>query len=239
MGIRLDRALVEHGLAASRSQAGDMIRRGLVTLNNKIVQKPHTNTSVNDEISLSNKAHYVSRAGFKLESVANKLQLDFSDKKVLDVGSSTGGFTDYALQNGATKIYAVDVGTDQLHAKLRADDRIELYEKTDIRDFNLPEGVAVDYILVDVSFISITRILATLNNLASKETQLVIMVKPQFETGEKHKGVVKNDTIRRQVLKNVEVELKKYFVILNKKDSDLSGVKGNVERFYLLIKARR
>jgi 23S rRNA (cytidine1920-2'-O)/16S rRNA (cytidine1409-2'-O)-methyltransferase len=237
--MRLDRAVAEKQIADSRSQASDLIRRGLVILNNKVVRKPHTITSVKDDIRLVSKDLYVSRAGFKLASIASKFELDFSDKTILDVGSSTGGFTDYALQNRANKVFAVDVGTKQLHPKLRTNSRVDLHEKTDIRDFKLPDNNKLDYILVDVSFISITQLLNTLNNFASVNTKLVVMVKPQFETGQKHKGVVKNDSIRRQVLKDVEVELKKFFIVLNKKDSELSGAKGNVERFYLLAKIKR
>lgn len=236
--MRLDKAVVDKGIAESRSQASDLIRRGLVILNNKVVRKPHAITSVNDDIRLSSKDLYVSRAGFKLASIASKFELDFNNKTVLDVGSSTGGFTDYSLQNGAKKVFAVDVGTKQLHSKLRINPRIELHEKTDIRDFKVPENTKLDYVLVDVSFISITQLLNTLNNFADAQTKLVVMVKPQFETGQKHKGVVKNDSIRRQVLKDVEVQLKKFFIILNKKDSELSGAKGNVERFYLLAKIK-
>ncbi len=236
--MRLDRALVERKLASSRSQANDMIKRNIVELNNKIVHKPNQSTSVNDKISVIQGDQYVSRAGRKLASVASDFDLDFKDKTVLDVGSSTGGFTDYSLQHGARKIVAVDVGTQQLHAKLRGDKRVELHEKTDIRKYVKPDEVDFDLILIDVSFISILDILPAVYSFCSQNTLVVAMVKPQFETGKKHKGVVKNNTIRRNVLSKVEQEFTPKFIVMNKKDSELSGAKGNVERFYLLKKSK-
>ena len=237
--MRLDRALVERGIAESRSQANDMIRRGVIELNKKVVRKPNTPTTVSDKISSVESTRYVSRAARKLASVAESFQLDFDDKTMLDVGSSTGGFTDFALQHGAEKVVAVDVGTDQLHPKLRGDQRIELHEKTDIRDYKKPANLNFDIVVVDVSFISVRTILDTLAKNSTTQTQVVIMVKPQFETGKKHNGVVKNNTIRREVLKNVESAFSPTFIVRNKKDSELSGAKGNVERFYLLQKSKR
>ncbi|MBP6042136.1 TlyA family RNA methyltransferase [Candidatus Saccharibacteria bacterium] len=236
--MRLDRALVERKLASSRSQANDMIKRKVVELNNKIVQKPNQSTSVNDKISIIENDQYVSRAGRKLASIATQFDLDFKDKTVLDVGSSTGGFTDYSLQHGAGKVVAVDVGTQQLHAKLRGDKRVELHEKTDIRKYQNSNNLEFDFILIDVSFISILDILPAVYGFSSEKTRIVAMVKPQFETGKKHKGVVKNNTIRRNVLSEVEQEFAPKFIVMAKKDSELSGAKGNIERFYLLKKSK-
>ncbi len=154
---------------------------------------------------------------------------------MLDVGSSTGGFTDYALRNGAKKVYAVDVGTDQLHYSLRGNPRVELHEKTDIRDFNMDDKP--DVVVIDVSFISLRDILPYIHdNLCDGQTQVVAMVKPQFEAGREqtNKGIIKNDAIRRQILRDFEDWSKKYFVIVSKRDSDVAGAKGNQERFYLL-----
>lgn len=176
----------------------------------------------------------------KLASVAKLLNIDFKDKIVLDVGSSTGGFTDYALKNGAKKVYAVDVGTNQLHPVLRSDERIELHEKTDIRDFSI-SGEKPDITVMDVSFISLREILPYIaTNLSSPDTQIVAMLKPQFEAG-KHqvnKGVIKNDSVRRQILKDFEAWAKQFFVIQDKRDSDVAGAKGNQERFYLLKRSK-
>ena len=240
MKQRLDKALVERGLATTRSQADNFIRLGYVFLNKKIVQKSGTMVSDSDEIKLEKKETYVSRAGLKLASVAEYFHLNFQDKIVLDIGSSTGGFTDYSLRHGAKKVFAVDVGTDQLHPSLRSNPKIALYEKTDIRDFYADE--AIDIIVGDVSFISLREILPHVaENLMNTNTILVAMVKPQFEAGrhQVNKGIIKNDKVRRQILSDFEDWAKKYFVILDKKDSEVAGSKGNLERFYKLKLAKR
>ena len=240
MKQRLDKALVERGLATTRSQADNFIRLGYVFLNKKIVQKSGTMVSDSDEIKLEKKETYVSRAGLKLASVAEYFYLNFQDKTVLDIGSSTGGFTDYSLRHGAKKVFAVDVGTDQLHPSLRPNPKIALYEKTDIRDFYADE--AIDIIVGDVSFISLREILPHVaENLMNTNTILIAMVKPQFEAGrhQVNKGIIKNDKVRRQILSDFEDWAKKYFVILDKKDSEVAGSKGNLERFYKLKLAKR
>lgn len=240
MKQRLDKALVERGLATTRSQADNFIRLGYVFLNKKIVQKSGTMVSDSDEIKLEKKETYVSRAGLKLASVAEYFHLNFQDKIVLDIGSSTGGFTDYSLRHGAKKVFAVDVGTDQLHPSLRSNPKIALYEKTDIRDFYADESI--DIIVGDVSFISLREILPHVaENLMNTNTVLIAMVKPQFEAGrhQVNKGIIKNDKVRRQILSDFEDWAKKYFVILDKKDSEVAGSKGNLERFYKLKLAKR
>lgn len=235
MKQRLDAYLTHHKLVPTRSQAESTIRLGNALVNGRVVTKPGTFVSDKDEVKLTEKERYVSRAGLKLASVAELLGVDFRGKTVLDVGSSTGGFTDYALQHGATKVWAVDVGTEQLHLSLRSDVRIELHEKTDIRDFTL--SVAPDVVVMDVSFISLREILPHIAmNLSNKDTQIVAMLKPQFEAG-KHqvnKGVIKNDAVRRQILRDFEDWSRKYFVVVDKRDSEVAGTKGNRERFYLL-----
>lgn len=239
MKTRLDQELVRRGLVPTRSQAESYIRLGKVTVNKKIVTKAGTMVSAEDKIRLITKEQYVSRAGLKLASVARALKLDFRDKVVLDVGSSTGGFTDYALQHGARKVLAVDVGTNQLHPSLHGHPRIELHEKTDIRDFVTRQPI--DIIVADVSFISLRELLPHVATLMSADSVLVAMVKPQFEaraSGLKHRGVIKNDAMRRQILQDFEGWVKSLFVILDKADSEVTGAKGNRERFYLLRKAR-
>lgn len=188
------------------------------------------------------KERYVSRGGAKLASVADKFGLDFKDKTVLDVGASTGGFTDYALQNGAQKVIAVDEGTAQMHPSLRADPRVELHERTDIRNFILQTPPNI--VLVDVSFVSLREVLPHMAGLSGKDTQIVALVKPQFEvyaergrgTGKDdlHEGIVKNERIRRQILRDFEFWSKKLLVIKDKADSSIAGAHGNRERFYLL-----
>jgi 23S rRNA (cytidine1920-2'-O)/16S rRNA (cytidine1409-2'-O)-methyltransferase len=233
---RLDIELTQRGMTASRSQSESWIKLGKVTVDGQVITKPGYFVREEATIALKADEQYVSRAGLKLASVAQILKLDFRDKTVLDVGSSTGGFTDYALKRGAQKVYAVDVGTEQLHPSLRGNPRIELHEKTDIRDFYL-ENNTIDIIVIDVSFISLRDILPHLaKSLSTKDTQIAAMLKPQFEAGrgQTNKGIIKNDAMRRQILREFETWAKQYFVIIDKRDSDVAGAKGNQERFYLL-----
>lgn len=233
--LRLDTYLAYKKLVPTRSQAEGAIKLGSVTINGKVVTKPGTFVPENAVVRLNEAERYVSRAGLKLASVAQILKLDFRDKTVLDVGSSTGGFTDYALQHGAKKVYAIDVGTDQLHPSLRRNSAIELHEKTDIRDFYLEDKP--DIVVIDVSFIRLREILPHLaRELTSNSTHIAAMLKPQFEAGkdQTNKGIIKNDAVRRQILRDFEQWAKQYFVIVDKRDSDVAGAKGNQERFYLL-----
>ncbi len=235
-GVRLDKALVQLGLVTTRSQAESYIRLGRVKVAGRLITKPGYFVHDLSLVELDQPEQFVSRAGLKLASVADKLAVDFRGKIVLDVGSSTGGFTDYALSRGARRVICVDVGTDQLHPQLRRDARVELHEKTDIRDFVTDQPV--DIILIDVSFISLREVLPHLAELATRQTQVVAMVKPQFETGSrlKNHGVIKNDTERRRILHDFEQWAKRYFLLRAKADSAVAGARGNRERFYLLTK---
>ena len=237
MKIRLDHLLVEKGLTESRSQAENYIRLGKVIVDGVKQRKPGFFVNKDSDIKILQNTQYVSRAGLKLESVAKILKLDFRNKIVLDVGSSTGGFSDYALQNGARKVVAVDVGTNQLHPKLRLNPKIELHEKTDIRNFKTKD--LIDIVVIDVSFISLRDILPSVVNLISKNTQIVAMVKPQFEAGKNNtiRGVVKNNSLRRKMMKDFEKWCKtNNLFVVNKRDSEIKGTKGNQERFYILKK---
>jgi len=232
---RLDQALVARGLVATRSQAESYIRMGDVRVNGSVVAKAGYLVGDEHKIVLTAKEQYVNRAALKLSSVAAALKLDFRDKVVLDVGSSTGGFTEYALRHGAKKVIAVEVGTNQLHPTLHGNPQIELHEQTDIRDFVTDQQI--DMVIGDVSFISLREILPSVARLSNLETLLAMMVKPQFEASQsnlKHKGVIKNDKIRREILKDFESWVQHFFVIIDKADSQVAGSKGNVERFYLL-----
>lgn len=227
--------MVQQKLVSTRSQAETYIRLGQVMVDGKLITKPGYFVSEDSKIDFGVSEQYVSRAALKLASVSDVLSLDFSRKIVLDVGSSTGGFTDYALQHGAKKVVAVDVGTDQLHPRLRADERVELHEKTDIRDFKLNQKA--DVAVIDVSFISMRMILPSVVNLLKRGGQVVAMLKPQFEAGkgQLNKGIVKNSAQRRDILQEFELWCRQNkFVILKKSDSAVAGGKGNVERFYLL-----
>ncbi len=231
---RLDQEIVRRGLAETRSQAENLIRLGEVEVDGRVVSKTGHFVSDSNKININQTDNYVSRAGLKLAGVNNKFQIKFDGKVVLDVGSSTGGFTDYALQNGAKKVIAVDVGTDQLHPKLRGNKQIELHEKTDIRNFQ--PKVAPDIVLVDASFISMRNILPHLAKITGQDTFVLAMVKPQFEAGKEqvNRGVIKNERIRRQIFKDFENWVKNLFKIIDKADSEVVGNKGNKERFYLL-----
>jgi 23S rRNA (cytidine1920-2'-O)/16S rRNA (cytidine1409-2'-O)-methyltransferase len=240
--IRADEALFVVGLARSRSQGADLVRRGLVKFSGRPVLRPSKTIPKDDisALSLVSGANNssVSRAGDKLASASEAFKFNFKDKVVLDVGSSTGGFTQFSLSSGAKKVIAVEVGTNQMVPELRADERVELHEKTDIRDFSTDQKI--DAVVIDASFISLTKILPSLLNLSRasrSKPDILAMAKPQFEgqPDDLNAGVVKNSSIRRQILKNLEAWLKlNGFVIKLKQDNSLTGKKGNQERFYWL-----
>ena len=182
------------------------------------------------------------RGYLKIESASRAFNFDanFKGKTVLDIGSSTGGFTAYALDHGAAKVIAVEKGTNQMQPPLRFDPRIDLREKTDIFDFTSTSKP--DIIIADVSFISLTKVLKYAKlNLTRPGTQFLVMLKPQFEAtpAQLNKGVVKNEAIRRGLIKHFEYWLKQNnFLILAKKDNALPGKTGNIERFYWLALAK-
>lgn len=230
----LDLMLVKLNLVETRSQAESYIKLGEVQVNGRIIKKSGYFVSENADIKLTANERYVSRAGLKLASVVQEFNLDFKNSIVLDVGSSTGGFTDFAIQHGAKKVIAVDIGTNQLHPDLRNNANIELREQTDIRDVKKLNRKP-DIVTIDVSFISLHEILPHIAKIAGG-AKIIAMLKPQFEIGAsaKHKGIVKNERIRREIIKDFEEWVKSYFVIINKADSKIAGTKGNQERFYLL-----
>ena len=176
------------------------------------------------------------RGYLKIEGAARAFDFDFRDKTVLDIGSSTGGFTEYALNHGAKKVIAVEKGSHQMKAPLRFDPRIELHERTDI--FNYPLNKEIDTVVADVSFISLTKIMQYLKGLPNKKATFLMMLKPQFEakSSELKNGVVKNETIRRQIIKRFEIWLKQNdYLVIKKHDNELHGKTGNIERFYLMF----
>lgn len=258
MKQRLDVALAQRALVTSRSQAESYIRLGKVTVNGRVITKPAQLVSAEDVVSIATEQQYVSRAALKLKSADEAFKLDFRGATVLDVGSSTGGFTQYVLGRGAIRVVAVDVGTDQLHPLLRDDPRIELHEKTDIRNVWLKGqesrdmsqetrqkavfiDAKIDIVVGDVSFISLREILPHVSYLINHDSLVIAMVKPQFEAGHsniKHKGIIKNDHMRREVLKDFELWVQKLFKIIDKADSEVAGARGNIERFYRLQKLK-
>ncbi len=182
----------------------------------------------------------VSRAEIKLANVVEAFAFDFRGKTVLDIGSSTGGFTEYALRRGAKKVIAVEKGTNQMKAPLRFDSKIELHEKTDVFDFKTKE--TIDVILADVSFISLRDVLIyAKHELATKETEFLVMLKPQFEAEQRQlvKGIVKNEKMRRDIIKAFEAWVQDSgFIIKGKRDNSLAGRNGNLERFYYMSLAK-
>ena len=186
----------------------------------------------------------VSRAGTKLSDAVKKFGFDFAGKNVLDIGSSTGGFTEVALDQGAKKVVAIEKGTKQMDESVASDERVDLHEKTDI--FTVGQDITgdIDVILADVSFVSLRKVLEYVKRelLSKDETDLLVMLKPQFEARPEQllRGVVRNDKIRRDIIKQFETWVRsRGFVIINKCDNDLPGKKGNIERFYWLKMTKR
>lgn len=239
MKKRLDLILMERELAPTRTQAQALIMAGQVSADGRILDKPGVQFDEAIDLHLKHQPKYVSRAGDKLASVAEVFGLDFEGKTLLDVGSSTGGFTDFALQNGAAKVYCVDVGTAQLAYKLRQDPRVVIMEQTDIRAAELPERA--DIAVMDVSFISLTKVLEATAALVKMGAPIVAMAKPQFEAGkpiaDRYHGVIPMGEPRDAILAELRVWIEERFVIEQEADSGLAGMEGNVERF-LLLKAR-
>lgn len=235
---RLDQRIYELGLVTSREKAKAVVMAGLVRVNGRMVDKPGYRVRVEDRIEVLEPPRYVSRAGYKLEHALSRFGIDVRGMVVLDVGASTGGFTDCLLQRGARKVYAVDVGRGQLDPKLREDQRVIFYEKLDARDldFNhVPEKV--DLITIDVSFISLTKILEGLKKFLKREGSILALVKPQFELcpREVKKGVVREDHLKVKALKKVidyvlELDLSPVGIA----KASPKGSKGN-EEFFLLI----
>jgi 23S rRNA (cytidine1920-2'-O)/16S rRNA (cytidine1409-2'-O)-methyltransferase len=236
MKQRLDVLLVERGIAPTRTQAQALIMSGQVSADGKRLDKPGVNVDTEIVLHVKDQPKYVSRAGDKLASVAAGFDLDFRSKVILDVGSSTGGFTDYALQHGAVQVFCVDVGTGQLAYKLRQDARVVVMEQTDIRDAELP--AKADMAVMDVSFISLTKVLEATAALVKPGALIAAMAKPQFEAGkllaDKYHGVIPMGKERDEVLENLREWMSERFEIVREMDSSVAGAEGNVERFFLL-----
>ncbi len=235
---RLDVEMQKRGLARSRSSAVDLIKREKVTVNGEITSKPSIDVSPSDLIAVSQPERYVSRAGEKLAHALEVFKIKPAELTVLDIGSSTGGFTDCLLQNGAAKVVALDVGTDQLVPQLRNDIRVEVHEGANVRTFKLP--YCVDMIVIDVSFISLTFVLPKAFEFLKKGGVVIALVKPQFEVGmetaKKFRGVITDSKLQDDVLKNIKAESKKVgFKIVDDSPSPIEGEKGNKE-FLLLLK---
>ncbi len=223
--MRLDQYMVKEKLVKSRSQATDYIKRGLVLVNNQEVLKPGYQVSDTDLIKSIEKVHFVSRAGEKLHHALIEFGISLNGKIVIDIGSSTGGFTECSLNQGASLVYAYDVGTDQMDSDLKKDKRIKLFEQTNILDVEVP---MVDVCLIDVSF---TSILPILSHLKGFDKEMIALIKPQFEAGHNHfKGVVKDKKMYKNILSHVLSDIEQMgYHIIDLKKAHIKGKKGNQE----------
>ena len=235
MKERLDVLLVSQGLAASREKAKAIIMSGNVLVNGQREDKARTMIDVKAEITVKGgQLKYVSRGGLKLEKAMSHFDLTLEGRVCMDVGASTGGFTDCMLQNGAVKVYSVDVGHGQLDWKLRNDPRVVCMEKTNIR-YVTPEDIddALDFASVDVSFISLTKILEPARNLLKDGGQMVCLIKPQFEAGREKvgkKGVVRDKAVHLEVVERiVTFALEHGFSVHHLSYSPIKGPEGNIE----------
>ncbi len=243
MKERLDVILVQEGYAASREKAKAIIMSGNVFVDGQREDKAGTTFDLS-KIKLEvrgNTLRYVSRGGLKLEKAMNRFELTLTDKICMDIGASTGGFTDCMLQNGAKKVYSVDVGHGQLDWKLRSDERVVCMEKTNFR-YMKPEDISdvLDFASVDVSFISLTKILIPARCLLCDMGEMVCLIKPQFEAGKEKvgkKGVVRDPNVHEEVIRKV-IDFADYigFDILHLDFSPIKGPEGNIEYLVHLSK---
>ena len=242
MKQRIDLLLVEKKLVESRNKAQSKIRSGQVFIDNVKIEKPSELVDSDSNIFLQkDKFEFVSRAGFKLQHAIENFRIDLQDKIAVDVGASTGGFTDCMLQHGAKKIYAVDVGTNQLAEKLKTDSRVVSLEQVNFRhvDKEIFNDDRIDFVSIDVSFISLEKILPVVFELF-ENAAVVALIKPQFEVGKNlvgKNGIVKNANVRKKAVENVENFARNLgFKILGRIDSPITGSDGNVE--YLIYLGR-
>ncbi|MFA7308920.1 MAG: TlyA family RNA methyltransferase [Patescibacteria group bacterium] len=240
MKKRIDQLLVEKGFAPTRAKAQGFIMAGQVLVVGHKVTKAGDMVAEDAHIEVIQRSPYVSRGAEKIAGATEVFKLDFAGTVIADVGSSTGGFTDYALQHGATKVYAIDVGTGQLEWKLRNDPRVVVMEKTHIKHVkDLPD--AIDLWVVDVSFISLRKVLPEIVRIAHESTlskvDAVVLFKPQFEAGkeivDKTKGVIKDAAIHEQLLKEFRNWCTEHdFTVISETTSPIVGDKGNREFFF-------
>ena len=231
---RIDIELVKRGIFETRNKAQNEIKNKIVYCNNICITKPAFDVTENDIIEIKGeKLKYVSRGGLKLEKAIKEFNIDLNDKILIDIGSSTGGFSDCALQNGIKKVYAIDVGTDQFDKNLRLNNKINLYENTDFR--NIDNNIINDANIasIDVSFISVTKLTSKLKELTNLK-EVICLIKPQFECGkeisDKYRGVPLNKEVHKSVIENVIKSFKdNNYYINNLTSSPIKGGNGNIE----------
>ena len=230
--MRLDQYLFKNGYFDSREKAKQAIEEGLVKVNNILVKKPSKKISTTLDISIDDEEKtFVSRSANKLKAAIESFKISAKDSVCLDIGSSTGGFTEYLLDQGAKQVFSVDVGENQMHPKISSNKKVKLFEKTDIRDFSLEDEL--DLIVVDVSFISIKKIINKIKDFSNKNTNVLILYKPQFEVGKEFlkKGICKHPNIEKLIKNFVDeysLNLEKFIKV------PLKGKMGNQEYFLWL-----
>ena len=231
--IRLDNYLVENSLVQSRNKAQALVKEGLVSVNSKVILKSSYKLEDSDVVKVGNHKEYVSRSAFKLSHFLEELDLNLESKMALDIGSSTGGFTQVLLEHGVNEVTAVDVGREQLHESLRSDSRVHSYESCDIRNFKTDK--VFDIVVSDVAFISLHHILDDVDRLSNDK--IILLFKPQFEVGREAKrdknGVVLDDkAISKAMIKFEDTCRLKGWRLVLKSPSKITGKDGNLEYCY-------
>lgn len=235
MNERLDKYLVNKGLISSRTKSKELIKSGNVKVNERIVTKCSYNVKRQDKVEIIDDSalKYVSRAGLKLEGAIDSFGIDFKNKNVMDIGSSTGGFTDCCLKHEAKRVVAIDVGTDLMAESLRNDDRVDLHEQLNFK--NAPSSLFddIDIMVSDVSFISLKHIIDRIS-IEDDDYELVFLIKPQFECGKeiatKYKGIIKNRKVHKEVILDIIDYFKRYgYNIIGLDVSKMPGKNGNIE----------
>ncbi len=238
---RIDKVLVELGLVKSRSQARLLVEEGVVYHRDNLITK-HSQMVESDQIEVRKQNQFAGRGAHKIEKALREFSVDPKGKVVADVGASTGGFTDYVLHLGASYVYAIDVGHDQLAFHLRDDERVENLEGTNIR-FPLELDRKVDLCVVDLSFISLKLTLETIFSLAKDGADIITLVKPQFEAGKERvgkNGIVKSDEIRADVLLELyDWCIENSMYVKNATVSPITGKSGNIEYFFHFVKGNK
>lgn len=244
MKQRIDQLLVARGLFESRARAQAAIAAGLVHINGAIARKASEAVDTNAQIEAEQPFPWVSRGGVKLAHALDQFNIDAAGRICIDVGSSTGGFTDVLLAHGAESVIAIDTGRDQMHARLRGDPRIVLHEGTDIRDFRLADSQKrASLVVVDVSFISLRLIIPSFAPLATDDAEMIALIKPQFEVGRAHLGkggLVTDDAARAAAVESIqENAAENSWRVLGVIDSPIEGGDGNREYLMHARKAPR
>ncbi len=234
--VRLDKLLLDKGLAESRQKAKALILQGDVLVDDKVMDKAGSLVRVDASLKVRDKMPYVSRGGLKLEKAISAFGIDIREKVAMDIGASTGGFTDCLLKNGIKRVYAIDVGYGQIDWRLRNDKRVILFERTNIRYLEkdaIPERI--DIITIDVSFISLLKVIPKALDFLSPKGEIIALIKPQFELQKKDVGkggVVRNESKRLEAVEKVKEGIKVMGLdVMSIFESPIHGPKGNIEYF--------